>query len=410
MTDRFRSRYNGLVEGSYTYGTTTRYRTRYDNRETCDDVIGSPLVDHPLIITKKTDTYFIAKSGSNGSYTYDNYPLYSYATQTGDYAAPDPPSIETMFTMTDALAQMNPANSKINIPVFLVELREMGQLATGLAKSVDRLKEVGEFIFKSSPKQLIKAVAKTGKMISGASNEYIKYQFGIKPLLSDLVKMTNFSHHLANRMNEYDYLASEEGQRKGLSRRMQLPDFTSEGLLRSKRSLNTAYGIVLRAASQEKLTAKQWVTTRWRPSDAFLEEWRKPYPDRERIAAKQVLGLNANQLVDNVWQALPWSWLSDWLFTGGSYLQATNNCVAHHPTHCCAMRTTTRTAEFSEVEWPTTIEAEGPFWSSITKERTVLVITEPTIAFRPALDARRWSLLGALSIQNGWLKSLRNMF
>lgn len=224
--------------------------------------------------------------------------------------------------------------------------------------------------------------------------------------------MSDLADHTSKTMYDLQFLHSSLGQRRGLSRHCSLPDFTSEGQLLANRTLNTAWGLPIKATVQQKLSAKHWVSSRWKPSDEFIDQWSNlDHTGLEHEAIKRVLGLAPDQLSRVIWEGLPWSWLIDWFVNVGSYLQATNDSVAHYPSSVCAMQTIERWVEFSSFKGPPGVQFSIPAWHRTTKLRQVVEVPPVlTIAFRPLLSTKKWSILGALSIRNGWLRNVFNNF
>lgn len=402
----------GPLTGSYTQSGVTKTKSSWQHLKVCIDTSTSPTLDHDLVITQSPGYWLLAVSGSNGSYYYNNYPLTSISIP-GPSEAPSPPSVST-FDMNDVLARMIPGKHSVNLPLFIVELRELGELANALGKLPHDLMMVGKVITNPSYRKSFCKLAR--KSLSGLSNDlsdkFLTWNFGIAPLLRDLSAMSDLANQTSKMMYDLQFLHSSYGQRRGLSRSCSLPDFASEGQLLANRSLNTALGLPIKATIQQTLSAKHWVSARWKPSDEFINRWSNlDHTGREHESIKRVLGLEPAQLSKVIWEALPWSWLVDWFANAGSYLQATNDSIAHYPNSVCAMQTIERSIRFSNFVGPTTVHFSVPAWHKTEKFRKVIGTPSVlTVTFRPLLSTKKWSILGALSIRNGWLRNVFNNF
>jgi hypothetical protein len=189
-------------------------------------------------------------------------------------------------------ARTSPNRSNINLPVSIAELRDIPRMIYLSGKGVAR------------------------KVASGN----LSYQFGWKPVLSDLKKALHFQSGVAKRLSELDRLASGGLRRK---RNLINPEtnrkVTDHGVF--NRSPIGAH-IYVRERTVE--TVERWGTIRYRPGSLIKD----PRTDRDRLARKLFLGLNTTQIVDNIWEGLPWSWMIDWFSNAGDLLSSLDHQVA----------------------------------------------------------------------------------
>lgn len=263
--------------------------------ELIHDTCGYP-EPHALYLERHTKGYMVG-SGAGGSW-------YSYDALPRDFdTVPNYPALgdENTFA-TAAAAKTNPGKPTVQLPVFIFELREIPRL----------IRDTGRTLLGKPP----------GKGIAGkAGSAYLGWQFGWKPLIKDLTDLVTFASAVEKR-------------------KQKLRDLVTKGGYRGKYSLNGGHGATgensydivwsmypwckLRITSTT--TVKRWAVVHWEPNlppgilsdDAALTNY----------ARKSVLALHRQQILSNIWEALPWSWLIDYFTNIGNMLEATDNSVA----------------------------------------------------------------------------------
>lgn len=367
MVDRNRYREVGPFTGTYDYGSTHRTKSSYDYDEQCIDVDGDRETDHPL--TLRTQSGYVTKiTGSNGTRLYKDWPIdYDRVTYVNN-GAPDGTPFSDLVTA--ALAGMNPATSQVDLPVFIAELGDLPKLVKLQGRNVL-------------------------ERMAGAN---LNYQFGWKPLISDLQKLYAFQMHVDKLADEINSLY-ESG---GLRRRHTFEDEETESSLSALRTLTSTYGLSLKAKHLDRAVHETWATAKWIPSNSLTSRLFgfKPGTPNRRKLIKYVLGLHISQFTSSLWEGLPWSWMVDWFSDVGSFLQASNNSIAMVSGHINFMRTTTVTREFSEIQ---KIPSEGwdPLSAELEIKQRVLLNPVPKVVFRSFLSKRKWSILGSLAVLRG---------
>lgn len=300
---RTRSRAYGAVSGSWTHRNFMNGEVDSTGVSTIDplttelihDTCGYP-EPHALYLERHTKGYMVG-SGAGGSW-------YSYDALPRDFdTVPNYPALgdENTFA-TAAAAKTNPGKPTVQLPVFIFELREIPRL----------IRDTGRTLLGKPP----------GKGIAGkAGSAYLGWQFGWKPLIKDLTDLVTFASAVEKR-------------------KQKLRDLVTKGGYRGKYSLNGGHGATgensydivwsmypwckLRITSTT--TVKRWAVVHWEPNlppgilsdDAALTNY----------ARKSVLALHRQQILSNIWEALPWSWLIDYFTNIGNMLEATDNSVA----------------------------------------------------------------------------------
>jgi len=260
-------------------------------------------------------------------------------------------------------ARTNPSRAHVQVPVIFSELREIPGLVRRFGN--DAFKNIGD--------------------------ANLRVQFGIKPMLSDLRRLANFQAVVEKRLRELESLRKNGGLRRRVTLSHDIAvDTPTVELLQS--SPHSIYG------SRSRVTERDvWGSARWKPN-AIISGL-----DPDEIAAlvrRTLLGLTVSQITQNLWDALPWSWLIDWFANIGDLLAGMNNSIGHLAGDVCIMthtRTTSTTRCFAygsnsvaQVKW---LQRNHVVEKGV-KERK---LASPSFsASVPILTGRQLSILGSL--------------
>jgi hypothetical protein len=250
------------------------------------------------------------------------------------------------------LAETNPSRPVIDLPIAVYELREIPQL----------LKKEGDDIIRR-----------------GASLN-LKYQFGIKPLVNDLVTLLNFSDEVAKRDKELAAL-----QRSGLRRKRNLYQGENQG--QTLRTVHSTDKFNIDVLSDVTTSTKIWGFTVWKSENPGLMAG-----DRRALARKAVLGLTVD--FSTAWNAIPWSWLVDWCSNVGDILVATRNTVGavHGPVWIME-----KVDSFAKTSYPDDPYVSEGTWTIDTKLRR-RVYNVSVDSHLPILNGRQLSILGSIGV------------
>lgn len=305
---------------------------------------------------------------------YNNYPSRVY-----DHSRTAPPSFSLPGDLASKLfAQANPLRPEILLPVFLFELRELPGM----------IRQLGRF-------NLLKPSNRPGRGDSRLPAQmWLSGNFGWAPLVSDLSKLMGFSESLAKREQEFDRIFAKGGT----TRKMTLYTNSSP----AQTSFTVSAGNVNRSLTATGMSSvKTWGTVRVKPSVLPSgNPIRRPPPD---YVARAFLGLTANNISSNVWEALPWSWLIDYFINVGSYLQSHSTGRMFTLDGACIMTHQVRTVESKPFEGApdkdgNTIKISGAKIVSESKSRDVVYNTPlPSIRMSP-LSGHQLSILGSLAV------------
>ena len=270
----------------------------------------------------------------------------------GHLSVPDQPS--DALLAADLLSRTNPSRPVIDLPVAIWELREIPEL----------LREEGN------------------KIARGLAVGNLTYQFGIKPLVSDLTSLLNFSDEVAKRQRELEQLA-----KKGLRRKRDLWSGSS-----------SAGPLDIIAQSGDKLTIHLAVNKTTQRNISGFVRWYPTNPrmmkgDMRALARKAVLGLTLD--FSTAWNMLPWSWLVDWCSNVGDVLQANRNIVGatHGPVQ---LMTQTKTTADATMNLPPDKYSPGG-WTEVSKQRRSVAYV-PVDVQLPVLNLRQLSILGSIGV------------
>jgi hypothetical protein len=260
-----------------------------------------------------------------------------------------------------AAARTTPSRPYVDVPVEALQLGDILSL----------LKKHGDTIFQ----QL------------GSYN--LEYQFNIKPVVEDLVKIFNFQDQVERRIKEIERLRS-----RGLRRTIPLGELGDYESLDSG-SWNPQSGdyyIVTTYTARTRLQIGAHV--RWKPT---MDLTTLAPGDIRKLARKAVLGLTFDG--SSAWQLIPWSWLIDWGISIGDWFKANRNII---PAELDGLTITKHTKSvyvsnpWSTPYGPTTITlSEGHF---IAEDKERIPASPIPIAHFPFLSGNQLGILASLAI------------
>jgi hypothetical protein len=283
--------------------------------------------------------------------------------------APDP-----SWDAANLWARTNPSRPSVLLPVFWLELRDIP----------DMIRQAGRFLLHAKRwRQYIRTDHQTRDLATAN----LAFQFGWAPLLGDLLKLADFQSSVDKRLKEIRNATKHGGYR----RRIPL-DGTQSKTLRSGYHAN--FGNYRNFYLEYEVTSstKCWAVMKWKPTSGDV------LPSRDGDIRPYVLGIHPSNVLSNVWEALPWSWLIDYFANIGDVLDAGNHHLAT-PNGGSVMFTRTTVAKHDRQE-------QGLDELSAGTARKVEhfpspVSTAALTARIPSLGAGQLSILGSLSVLKG---------
>lgn len=354
---------------------TTIAPTRTQYTSSCQDAIGSPVVDSTFNSSQYTGVYPSISGTINPTFSLSiDEARYNAFTVTGLPAGmtsmvPLPPPNGWML---DLVAGTNPSRPVLNIP-------EAVENIVSLPKMV---KSLGDLIMSPASKMNPK----------GFAGEYLGVQFGWRPLIDDLTKLLDIQSYVLKRNKELHQLYSG----KGLRRRLKFADDSVVSVNNTQTSVATS--TITHSCSLE-IKRKQWATIHWYPTSP------PPYhPDDIRwnlLSTQLVLGATPEAMLNGIWKVIPWTWLIGWFTNFGKYTLANSWTIpATHGTGCF-MSQAVATYKSAGVSWTNTKGGSLTHSGEATRSlRTRAVSTTVTVGENmPYLDMFRLSILGSLFVQ-----------
>lgn len=222
------------------------------------------------------------------------------------------------YYLAKLLADSNPFNYSVSIPIMISELVEASTLLR---------------------------VVQTNILTLGGSS-YLNYQFGIAPLIADLKVLATITTAIENKIKELNSVIKRGGLRKKV--------FLSNRVYHTPSELRYAgwsgYAKTLHYTIKPTYRSKVWGTVRWKPSSPSTIDVSKLASFN--MALKTVFDLKTVKLGPNspeflklnpstIWEMIPFSWLADYFLNVGDSLRAVEETDLVTPYDICIMRTRT---------------------------------------------------------------------
>jgi hypothetical protein len=346
-----------------------------------DNAFETGSTDH--VNRRKQGTYY-RKWWSSGPWLpewVDDKPISEFVGEGVEQKAP----IQVISNGDAALrtkALTNPTRAIVNYPVALFELKDLPHMIhqAGAILSAGRIGDKqGQFWKHLSPTQR-------------AASAYVGTQFGWAPLVQDLKNLFTATQLVEKRKKEWNNLFKGNGLRM----RRKLTTDTLAG------SYDSTVSGFHPTQTSWTATTEVWGTIRWTPTAAY--PFNGPPPD-DKIR-NQILGLSTANVLDNVWQALPWSWLADYFFSLGDSLRAHAGgleLASSVPCIMCHKRTEyfappSRHLNFGNQSELVNVSLSGGSAYIDYKSRVVSPLSQPLNARWPLMGAGTVSILAGLLV------------
>jgi len=254
-----------------------------------------------------------------------------------------------------AVARTNPSRPYVDVPVNILELGDITSLV------------------RSQGNTLIKQL--------GGNN--LRLQFGIMPLVGDLVKLTQFYQAAHRRIDEIKKLNGPRGLRRTIS-------LDTLSVSEDKNEYLQTLDIPFRR--QYTLTGHRQVKAhvRWKAAYALDKLNQR---EMSNLATRAVLGLTVD--FATLWEAMPWSWMIDWGTNIGNYLKANRNIIPASLVGVWLTKYSTVSTKMGPVDW------SYHHMNGLSVERTDItrrkVVVTPTAHF-PFLSGNQMGILASLAV------------
>lgn len=170
----------------------------------------------------------------------------------------------------------------------------------------------------------------TNNMASLIGSSYLKFNFGIRPFLSDVHALADIVESINSRIKEYNSLVGEGG----LSRSVHLFSKSWE-VTEPERPLYTAAATYIYGVTRNSYKTKIWGSVRWFPKEA---ETIPSDPLEQFVTAARAVTDTDALSWDTIWEIVPFTWLIDYFVSVGPTLQVQDALKKFEPKHICLMR------------------------------------------------------------------------
>lgn len=271
-------------------------------------------------------------------------------------------------------ARSNPNRPVVSVPTFIAEAKDF----------INPIRLAGQVALKK--KKLSKVLRRKGR-IKESADAYLSYKFAIEPTIRDLASLVGAQSSISKRMDELDRLYSNGG----LRRRVDV--FSGVGDSNSDLAIESGLGIVFRNRIHTITSARSWGTIRWKPigTAAFKND-----KEKAELAARLVLGMNAENLVATAWELFPWSFMIDWFSNVGDLITAANNTVPVEASSVNCMQHRMTSISWTRSDNENDFGGGSALFTRETKRRDVSFGSGLTLNL-PFLNGGQLSILGALS-------------
>jgi hypothetical protein len=291
-----------IYNSQLTIWATTSYGWAYS-----EDTVGQRESPNGLYLEK-----FDLVKGTISGHFYSDDPIfedYPYSGQPGPghQGLPALPSATT--AITQVMAKSNPSRPTVSLPNEIAELKEL-------------------------PKNILEALNGARKRAPPRSsrneNHVAWFNFGVLPIVGDIMHLLAFSKELDARMKVLERLHS-----KGSSRGYTV--IATDVIGSSVHEDYQTFFVQINGTTYRTTKRKAWATCLWLPDVPLgISPNNQNYRDQAALA---IHGWQADpySILSDAWEFMPWSWFLDYFGNVGDYLNSQRNSVGAHATNGCYM-------------------------------------------------------------------------
>jgi hypothetical protein len=305
--------------------------------ETCTDVNDSSGGDNPLFIKKLASHSGVVNGKIGSAYEATNV-LHTWDFSTHGYPIGWP---SDAVAQTAVLSRANPSKPVLDVVQFLGELKDVPHMVLQLGNFLKWLNRPRNTRFVDSKGMGLMTDQQWsqhfGSVPRWAGEIYLNWKFGFEPLISDLLKLFDFTEAVDRRIEELNGIFSGKGLRKKVK--------VAEHMLTwdlNDQYVSDAYQTTCKVNLKITETFEKWGTVTYSPTQATPHLFGSEQRD---LARSLVFGQNLS--ISTIWELLPWTWLIDWFSNTGDFLSATRNTLGLSASNVCIMEHFTRKAEFN---------------------------------------------------------------
>jgi hypothetical protein len=267
--------------------------------------------------------------------------------------------ISNVAAATMAAARTSPSAAYVDATANALEVLDIAQL------------------IKSSGEYLIQRLARNN----------LRYQFGIKPLIGDIVKLLNFNDQVQRRVRILEKLRESGTYRKTVD------IVTYTGSSTSNLYFQSADALILLPVNRVTNHTIR-AHCRWTPATSL-----RHMDNDTMLRLAQAAVVNRSIDFASLWEALPWSWLLDWCGNVGTFLKANRNTVPATLDGVSVMRHTRTVATFPGYSDPSSGNRKMTPGSVIRETKLRQTSFVSLTAQWPFLSANQMGILASLSVR-----------
>lgn len=217
------------------------------------------------------------------------------------------------------MARSNPSRPYVDTTIFVGELRDFPGMAKEIWDTARRfIRHVDRGL---SPIERLNRAFRAGyrETFPKADSRFIEYQFGWLPMVSDIMKYMSVADVIEKRTLELNHL-----KRTGHSSRRTHFD---SGRTASSATVNldTKTSLVFKGVLQRSQSWERWGVGKWYLDSGGRLAQAKTVGQIRRLAEESVKGLALD--AHTGWNLMPWSWLLDWAWNAGDWIESQRNIV-----------------------------------------------------------------------------------
>jgi hypothetical protein len=309
-TGRTRAYVDASYVGSRTHLPTGHidYATIPGQIHKCVDVVGNYPNCNPFYVDHyggmELPGLLTGRKLSGAVYSFAGFPMDNQGVYPSwHYTVPGIPS--NVAALTDMQAKTNPSRAEVSLPNFLFELRDFPEMLHLRGQEHKR------------------------RM---SSNSIAENNFGWSLLFQDLGKLIDFNSQVNSRVKELTNLHKKGGLRR--SRTIFNGSASTTSGFQTFHS-NEAF---VDGWVDITTTTRIWASCKWQPDSPQI-------PSADELLQQARLAVHgwdfsSSGLASVVWEAIPWSWLADYMGNVGSFFAANKNSVGAGAIDGCVMNHT----------------------------------------------------------------------
>lgn len=261
----------------------------------------------------------------------------------------------------------NPSKPYMDLPVSFIELRELPDLVRSFGRG----------------------------MLKRVADGNLRYEFGVKPMISDFIKLLDFKKAMDHQVKLINKL-----QKGGITRTAQIWSGSTESGAGPNEVMHSNPNYLLCYYRREKTitSSRYWGYMTWTPDPVKLDTFQAWDEHRVRLAARQIV-FGATIDASVAWELLPWSWLADWFSNVGEWLSANRSLIpvrGNVPSICIERRTQALYVSTGNV-YGLQDGAHSVTAERISKHRLRQSATLPSATYPNLLTGRQSAILGSLA-------------